>query len=229
MNDDLDRLRKKAGEKAAEYVKNNQVVGLGTGRTVKWTIMKLGELVRTEGLKIVGIPTSKDSERLAKKVGIPLTDLVAKPVIDITIDGADEVDPDLNLIKGHGGALTREKIVASCSKKEIIVVDYKKIVKLLGTEKALPVEVLPFAWNVCQISMAALNSKPVLRMENDKKEYVTDNGNYILNCKFDGITNPLQLEQEIINTPGVVENGLFLNLVNKVIVASKDGVEILSN
>ncbi len=220
-------LKKQAGESAAEHVKDGMVVGLGTGSTVKWTILKLGQMIE-DGIKIIGIPTSVRSEVLAREAGIPLSTLDAHPEIDLTIDGADEVDAHLNLIKGLGGALTREKIVAACSKKEIIVVDDSKLVDVLGTKAPVPVEILPFALEPCKISLAKLGSEPVLRMNENKKEvYKTDNDNYILDCRFDSITNPVELEQRINNTPGVVENGLFLNLIDLVMIASPDGVRTL--
>jgi len=219
-------LKKQAGERAAEYVKDGMIVGLGTGSTVEWTIRKLGELVK-DGLEISGIPTSVRSETLAREQGIKLTTLMEHPKIDLTIDGADEVDPKLNLIKGLGGALTREKIVAASSEKEIIVVDESKLVEVLGTKAPVPVEVIPFAWNTCKSKLMNLNSKPVLRMV-DEKEYITDNNNYILDCKFNQINNPDELEMKINNIPGVIENGLFLKLTDIVIVASIRGIEILT-
>ena len=222
-----DQLKKEAGEKAAEYVKEGMVVGLGTGSTTEWTIRKLGDQVK-DGFEIIGIPTSIRSEQLAKELGIPLSTLLEHPNIDLTIDGADEVDPDLNLIKGLGGALTREKIVAHSSKQEIIVADDSKLVQLLGTKAPLPVEVTTFAWNCCKNSLEKLGAKPVLRMDKDgQKEFVTDNGNFILDCRFDGISRPKELELNINNIPGVIENGLFLNLIDMVIIASNDGIKIL--
>jgi ribose 5-phosphate isomerase A len=220
-------LKKQAGEKAAEYVTDGMVVGLGTGSTVEWTIKKLGERV-TGGLNIIGIPTSIRSETLAKELGIKLSTLLEHPQIDITIDGADEVDPKLNLIKGLGGALTREKIVAANSKREIIVVDDSKMVDMLGTKAPVPVEVIRFAWNTCKQKLEALQSEPVLRTI-DQKNYITDNDNYILDCRFNGITAPEKIETEINNIPGVIENGLFLNLTDMVIVASGKGIQVLTS
>jgi ribose 5-phosphate isomerase A len=217
-------LKKQAGEKAAEFVKDGMIVGLGTGSTVEWTIHKLGQMVK-DGLNITGIPTSIRSEKLALELGIPLANLIDQPIIDLTIDGADEVDPQFNLIKGLGGALTREKIVASCSKYEIIVVDDSKLVDVLGTKSPVPVEVLPFAWNTCKNSMEKLHSVPKIRMA-ENENYVTDNNNYILDCRFDSITDPLGLELSINNIPGVIENGLFINLTNMVIVASPGGIKV---
>lgn len=226
--DSLDKqtqLKKQAGEAAAEHVKDGMVVGLGTGSTVEWTIRKLGEYVNS-GMEIIGIPTSIRSEELAKELGIPLTTLLEHPEIDLTIDGADEVDPKLNLIKGMGGALTREKIVAYSSKQEIIVVDESKLVDVLGTKSPLPVEVLQFAWSGCKNNLEKLNAKPILRMK-ENKEYVTDNNNFILDCRFESIPNPEELEIKINTIPGVLENGLFLKLTDKVIVATESGIKVL--
>jgi ribose 5-phosphate isomerase A len=222
--------KKRAGEAAAEYVEDGMVVGLGTGSTVEWTIRKLGERVK-DGLKIIGIPTSIRSETLAKELGIPLSTLLDHPVIDLTIDGADEVDPKLNLIKGLGGALTREKVVAANSKKEIIVVDESKLVELLGTKSPVPVEVIQFAWNTCKTKLESLPCEPILRKDknNPQLNYVTDNDNFILDCKFSGIQSPIELELKLNNIPGVIENGLFLNLTDLVVVASAEGIKILTS
>ncbi|WP_455392040.1 ribose-5-phosphate isomerase RpiA [[Eubacterium] cellulosolvens] len=220
-------LKKQAGEKAAEYVKDGMVVGLGTGSTVKWTIRKLGSMVK-EGMEIIGIPTSIRSENLAIDLGIPLSTLIEHPMIDVTIDGADEVDPKFNLIKGLGGALTREKIVAANSKKEIIVVDDSKLVDTLGTKAPVPVEVIQFAWNTCKNQLTRLQCEPVLRMV-EQNRYVTDNNNYILDCRFSGIPSPDELELQINNIPGVIENGLFLHLTDMVVVASAQGVSVLTS
>lgn len=222
--------KKQAGEVAAEYVEDGMVVGLGTGSTVEWTIRKLGERFK-DGLKVIGIPTSIRSEMLAKELGIPLGTLLDHPVIDLTIDGADEVDPKLNLIKGLGGALTREKVVAANSKKEIIVVDESKLVELLGTKAPVPVEVIQFAWNTCKTKLESLQCEPILRKDknNPQLSYVTDNDNFILDCKFNGIQSPIELELKLNNIPGVIENGLFLNLTDLVVVASAEGIKILTS
>ncbi len=218
-------MKKISGEKAAEYVENGMIVGLGTGSTVEYTIKKLGELVK-KGLDIKGIPTSMHTKKLAKECNIPLTDLEENPVIDITIDGADEVDPNLNLIKGGGGALAREKIVAYHSKKEIIVIDETKIVKGLGVNCPLPVEVLKYGWSSTKKVLEEIGCVVQLRkIMNDP--YLTDNSNYILDCEFEIIESPEQLEKDINNIPGVVENGLFIGLVDEVIVGSRQGVMTL--
>jgi len=218
-------MKKIAGEKAAEYVENGMIVGLGTGSTVEYTIKKIAEMVKN-GLDIKGIPTSMHTKKIAKEFNIPLTDLEENPVIDITIDGADEVDQNLNLIKGGGGALAREKIVAYHSKKEIIVIDETKIVKGLGVNCPLPVEVLKYGWSSTKKVLEDFGCAVQLRkIMNDP--YLTDNSNYIIDCEFEMIESPEQLEKDINNIPGVVENGLFISLVDEVIVGSRQGVMTL--
>ncbi|MDQ0058696.1 ribose-5-phosphate isomerase RpiA [Paenibacillus harenae] len=212
--------KKLAGEKAAEYVKNGMVVGLGTGSTVYWTIMKLGELVRG-GLQIQGVPTSRRTEELATELGIPLLDLAEVDEIDLTIDGADEADADLNLIKGGGGALLREKLVASASRRLIIVADGSKWVPALG-KFPLPVEVVPFGWELTRRQLGKLDCDPVLRLT-DEAAYVTDNGNYILDCHFGVIQDAEQLSAALNQLPGVVENGLFVKMAERIVLGFTDG------
>jgi ribose 5-phosphate isomerase A len=219
-----EELKKLVGTKAADMVKTGMVVGLGTGSTAKYAIMRLGERIRKEKLKIIGISTSKASSDLAKKEGIPLSTLEEHQVIDLTIDGADEVDPNLDLIKGLGGALLWEKVIASCTLKEVIIIDDSKLVDTLGTKAPLPVEVLSFAWKKVQKTLIKFKCKPVLRMR-DGKPFITDSGNYIIDCKFTEIKDPFTLEHEINNIPGVVENGLFLGLAEVILVGSSSGVE----
>jgi len=215
-------MKKMAGEKAVEYVEDGMILGLGTGSTVEYTLRKLGELVK-DGLKIKGIPTSIHTRKIAKECNIPLTTLEENPEIDLTIDGADEVDSELNLIKGGGGALTREKIIAYHSKKEIIVIDETKIVKALGADFPLPVEVVKYGWTSTKKTLEEFGCTAELRkIINDP--YLTDNSNYILDCDFERIEEPEQLEKDINNIPGVVENGLFIGLVDEVIVGSKQGI-----
>ena len=218
-------LKQVAGERAAEYVEDGMVLGLGTGSTVYYTILKVGELVK-DGYELIGIPTSRATEELARSLGIQLGTLEDYPEIDLTIDGADEVDPDLNLIKGMGGALVREKIVAASSRKEIIVVDGTKMVRQLGTRSPLPVEVIPFGRRFVHDRLTVFGGRPELR-EREHKPFVTDNGNQILDTTFDSITNPAGLERNINNLPGVVENGLFLEMADTVIIASDSGLEII--
>ena len=186
-------LKKLAGEKAVELIKDDMIVGLGSGSTVEYALRKLGLLVK-DGLKIQGIPSSIHTQRLAKEEKIPLTTLEEHPEIDITIDGADEVDPNLNLIKGGGGALTREKIIAYNSKKVIIIIDDSKIVKALGIDFPLPVEVVKFGWTSTKKILEEFGCNVELRKVMGDEPFITDNGNYILDCEFDRIDNPVQLE-----------------------------------
>ena len=205
-----------AGRAAAKLVRDGDVVGLGTGSTAYFAVVALGERVKA-GLKIVGIPTSVQTADLAHAVGIPLTTLDEHPEIDITIDGADEVDPQLNLIKGGGGALLREKVVASVTKKMVVVADSGKIVPVLG-KFPLPVEVIPFAQTVVEKKIVALGATPKLRTQSDGSPYLTDNGNQILDCRFGKIADPAALDRELNGTPGVVEHGLFIGLARLAIV-----------
>lgn len=221
-----EELKKLAGEESVKYIKDGMIVGLGTGSTVEYTLKKLGEKVK-DGLNIQGIPTSIHTKRIAKEVEIPLTTLDENPEIDLTIDGADEVDSYLNLIKGGGGALTREKIIAFNSKKVIIVIDDSKVVKALGIDFPLPVEVIKFGWTSTKKTLEGFGCEVKLREIMENEPFITDNGNYILDCEFERIENPEQLEIDINLIPGVVENGLFIGLVNEVIVGGKQGVMTL--
>jgi ribose 5-phosphate isomerase A len=220
-------LKKLAGEKAIEHIQDGMIVGLGTGSTVEYTLRKLGKLVR-DGLKIQGIPTSVHTKRIAQEEKIPLTTLEENPVVDVTIDGADEVDSNLNLIKGGGGALTREKIIAFNSKKVIIIIDDSKVVKALGINFPLPVEVLKFSWTSTKKTLERFDCNVELRQIMDNEPFITDNSNYILDCEFERIAEPEQLEIDINNIPGVVENGLFIGLVDEVIVGAKQGILTLN-
>jgi len=218
-----EELKKLAGEKAVDLVKDGMIVGLGTGSTVEYTLRKLGKRVK-EGLKIQGIPTSIHTQRIAKEEKIPLTTLEEHPEIDITIDGADEVDSNLNLIKGGGGALVREKIIAFNSKRVIIVIDDSKIVKALGIDFALPVEVTKFGWTATKKTLETLGCEVELRKVMGEEPYITDNSNYILDCDFERIAEPEQLEVDLNNIPGIVDTGLFIGLVDEVIVGGKQGI-----
>ncbi len=212
-----------AGRAAAKLVREGDIVGLGTGSTAYFAVVALGERVKA-GLKIIGIPTSVHTADLARAVGIPLTTLDDHPEIDITIDGADEVDPKLNLIKGGGGALTREKVVASASKKMVVVADSGKVVAVLG-KFPLPVEVIAFARTVVERKIVALGGSPKLRVKADGSPFVTDNGNEILDCSFGKIADPPALARELSVTPGVVEHGLFIGLAKVAVVARGTAVE----
>ena len=209
-----------AGERAADYVEDGMVVGLGTGSTAYFTIRKLGQRVAA-GLKIQGIPTSEQSRQQALAEKIPLIDFDQVTQIDLTIDGADEVDPAFNLTKGGGGALLREKIVAINSTTEIIVVDPSKWVSHLG-KFALPVEVIPFGWQATQRRLSKLGCTPRMRLTQNLP-YITDNGNYILDCDFQKIIDPYNTEQTIKAICGVVECGLFTGLAHRIIIGHADG------
>lgn len=212
--------KKVTGEKAVEYIKDQMVVGLGTGSTAYYAIKKTGELVR-DGLDIKVVPTSKETAELAEAENIPLVKLSDVKRLDLTIDGADEVDSKFNLIKGGGGALLREKIVASASEKLIIIVDDSKMTNFLG-DFPLPVEITPFSWEYTQDKIETLNCKSNLR-RNEGKIFITDNNNYILDCEFGKIKDPESLTRKLNQIPGVVENGLFVNMAEIVIVGYEDG------
>jgi ribose 5-phosphate isomerase A len=212
-----DDEKKLAGEASLRYVEDGQVVGLGTGSTAVFAIRGLGDRVRA-GLKIRGIPTSVRSRDLATELGIPLTTFDEVQQIDVTIDGADEFDPQLNLIKGGGGALLREKIVASASKRLIIVTDGSKRVPVLG-KFPLPVEVIKFAQALVAREIAALGATTQLRRDATGQAYVTDEGNHILDCGFGQIPDPAGLARRLSEMPGVVEHGLFIGMASVVMMA----------
>ncbi|PGY13161.1 ribose 5-phosphate isomerase A [Bacillus sp. AFS031507] len=206
--------KKEVGEKAVDYVKEGMVVGLGTGSTVFYTISKLGKLVQ-QGFSIKGIPTSKQTEKLAIDVGIPIVSLNEIDHIDLAIDGADEVNRDLDLIKGGGGALLREKIIAKAAKTFIVVSDSHKNVDTLGTFP-LPIEVVPFGYEMTMKYIRELGGNPKLR-EKDGNPFLTDNGNFIIDSSFQEINHPKELEENLNLIPGVVDNGLFVGLADAVI------------
>ena len=219
-------LKKMAAEKAVDdFVTDGMTVGLGTGSTAYYAIKRVGELVQ-KGFKLKCVATSAETERIAKECGIKIVDIDDVEYIDVTIDGADEVDPKMQLIKGLGGALLREKIVASASRAEIIVVDDSKLVEKLGTRSPLPVEVLKFGHKKTKIALEKQGCKAALRMK-DGKPFITDSGNYIYDCRFDSIDNPFFLESRINVIPGVVDNGLFLNTATAVVISSADGVRMM--
>ncbi|MGM0404515.1 MAG: ribose-5-phosphate isomerase RpiA [Thermoplasmatota archaeon] len=216
--------KRNAGFRAAEYVEDGMVVGLGTGSTAKHAVEKIGERIREEGLDIVAIPTSENTKMMAEDFNIPLTTLDEVKKIDVTIDGADEVDDDKNLIKGGGGALLREKMVAFESDFELIVVDPTKIVEKLGVGFDLPVEIIPHWKNSTIRSIEMLGCTSNIRMH-DSSIFKTDNHNYIVDCSFEGIDDPETLSNQLNNIPGVIENGLFIELADKIIIGKKEGFE----
>ncbi|KAJ4719644.1 Ribose 5-phosphate isomerase A [Melia azedarach] len=230
-----DGLKKLAADKAVDYVKSGMVLGLGTGSTAAFVVDKIGGLLKSGELKdIIGIPTSKRTEEQARSLGIPLTTLDDHPLLDLAIDGADEVDPGLNLVKGRGGALLREKMVEAASKSFVVVVDESKLVSGLGGSKlAMPVEVVQFCWKYnlvrLQDMFKELGCEAKLRVNADGKPYVTDNFNYIVDLYFETpIKDGLGAGKEIGKLEGVVEHGLFLDMATAVIIAGKTGVEVKS-
>ncbi len=222
-------LKKAAAEYAVRYVQSGMTVGLGTGSTAIFAIRHIGALLQTGELKnIVGFATSRASWDAAVELKIPMLTEDLPKEIDVTIDGADEVDPQLNLIKGGGGALLREKLVAQATAREIIVVDESKLSPRLGTMHVLPIEVLPFGWRSQARFLESLGAKYVVRQTPDGKEYRTDQGNMILDCDFGPIADPAELARKLEARAGIVEHGLFLNLTHSVVVSSPTGVRELT-
>jgi ribose 5-phosphate isomerase A len=227
MTIDRDRLKRDAALAAVDYVKDGMIVGLGTGSTASFVVEALAGRVK-QGLNIIGIPTSERTKSLAEQLDIRLASLAEHQIIDLTIDGADEVEKGtISLIKGLGGALLREKIVASVSRKLVIVVDQEKIVERLGERNPVPVEIVQFGWQATAAALAKLGAEPVLRRADDRP-FITDGGNYIVDCRFDGIADPRRLEKQIAMIVGVVESGLFVGRASAVVVASTGGVEVLT-
>ena len=224
MSDSMINMKKIAAERAVEYVKDGMWVGLGTGSTALWAIRALAQKVQ-EGLQIKAIATSKQSELLALELGVQIFTFADTDHLDVTIDGADEVDDNLNLIKGGGGALLREKIVGSATNFYIIIADENKRVKILGNFP-LPVEVVKFGYQQTVKLLEKLGCTTRLR-KTEAEPFITDNGNYIFDCSFGAIPNPKSLHQEINAIPGVVDNGLFIDMADVVIIGKSDGeVEI---
>jgi ribose 5-phosphate isomerase A len=218
-------LKQTAAEQAVREVESGMIVGLGHGSTAIWAVRKIAQLIHSGTLRnVLGIPCSLLIETEARQLGIPLTTLEDHPVIDLTIDGADEVDPNLELIKGGGGALMREKIVAQASKREIIVVDESKIVPALGTNWAVPVETIPFGYSSQVEYLKSLGAEVKIRQGADGKPFKTDQGNLILDCKFGPIADPITLAEKLKKRTGIVEHGLFIGLATKVIIAGTNGI-----
>jgi len=223
------KLKQQAALRAVEFIEPGMVVGLGHGSTALFAVRRIAELLNAGKLsEILGVPCSLKIEDEARQLGIPLGTLDEHPVIDVTIDGADEVDPNLDLIKGGGGALLREKIVAQASRREIIVVDESKLSPALGTRWPVPVEVIPFGWR-SQISfLESLGARVTVRQASGGRRFVTDQGNLILDCNFGPLPQPTQVARELSQRIGIVEHGLFLGLTTDVIVAGKDRVRHLT-
>ena len=221
-----DQLKKAAANQALEFIQNNSVVGLGTGSTIRFLLEGLANRVK-EGLRIRGVPTSQETATLANQMGIPILGNEDDWTINVTIDGADRVDPEFNLIKGGGGALLREKIVAKAAQQFIVIVDAGKRVSGLGASFPVPIEVVPFGWPNTARLLTQLGGKVSLRQKNGST-YVTDSGNYILDMAIQEIDNPSDLECRLNQIPGVVENGLFTGMTSTLIVGTAQGTEVLS-
>jgi len=217
--------KRQAGEYAVQFVRSGMVVGLGYGSTAIHALRLIGSQIRAGKLEnILAVPTSVSIAREAEEEGIPLTTLEAHPEIDLTIDGADEVDPQLNLIKGGGGALLREKIVAQSTRREVIVVDGTKLSPRLGTRFPLPVEVLPFGWSTQKGYLESMGALVERRVGQWGEPYTTDAGNFILDCRFGPIENPASLAATLDARAGIVVHGLFLGLTHDLVVADREGV-----
>lgn len=214
-------IKKLVGTYAAQFVEQDSVIGLGTGSTVYWLLQELGNRVK-QGFRFTAVPTSSGTLAIGKELGINFTELNSVDELSVTIDGADEADPELNLIKGGGGALLQEKMVAAASKKLIIIADHTKVVEQLG-KFPLPVEVIPFGWKHVQKSIAKLGCEKIVLRSRNNDTYITDSHNYILDCYFDTIENAASLNAALHNIPGVVETGLFINMASTVIAGYPDG------
>jgi len=228
MTHNLETFKQHAAEAALDLVQSGMVLGLGTGSTARYVITGLGARLRDGRLRdIVGVATSEATNTLAGQLGIPMATLDTHPQLDLALDGADEIDPELNLIKGLGGALLREKIVESSAARLIIVADETKPVAQLGTRAPLPVEVIRFALPVVAPRLAALGCTPTLRRAADGQPFLTDENNYILDCAFNGIPDARALNVAIHAIAGVVEHGLFIGMAAQVFVAGTEGVSTM--
>jgi ribose 5-phosphate isomerase A len=227
VTDQASDKKRKAAEEAVSFVRSGTIVGLGTGSTVQFALEAIARRIKSDGLKIHGIPTSTRTETEAKRLGIPLTTLEDHPLVDLTIDGADEIDPQLNLIKGGGGALVREKVIATSSSDVLIIADDAKLVVRLGTTFPVPVEILPFARPLVERGLKALGSLPKLRTQANGSNYVTDNGNWILDARFARLDDPARMEREITLLAGVVDCGIFTGLADLALIGTADGVRRL--
>ena len=226
QSDRMERQKQEAAERAVEFVESGMVVGLGAGSTAAFALQRIAELLRQGQLRdVVGIPCSSEVGDNARQLGIPITTLEDRGAIDLTIDGADEVDPDLNLIKGGGGCLLHEKIVAQASRREIIIVDASKPSARLGTKWKLPVEVIPFGWGSQRRFLEDLGAQITVRRTSEGPLFRTDEGNLILDADFGPIADPLALARELDARTGIVEHGLFLGLTTDLLVAGDDEIQ----
>ena len=224
----IEDAKKRAAVESVKHIKNGQVIGLGSGSTAAYAITEIGRLIRRNRWHVLGVPTSHQAFLLAVDCGIQVTTLDEHPRLDIAIDGADQIDPDLNMIKGMGGALAREKVVASASKQNVIIADETKLVKQLGTNHPVPVEVLPFAATTVMQKIKGLGAKSILRIGTGKAgPVVTDNGNFILDVWMKKISNPEKLDIQLKSISGVVETGLFVGIADQVYVGTPEAVKRL--
>jgi ribose 5-phosphate isomerase A len=224
----IEEAKKNAALEAVKHIKGGLIVGLGSGSTAAYAIREIGRLAHQKNWKILGVPTSYQAFLLAVDNGISITTLNEHPKLDLTIDGADQVDPDLNLIKGMGGALTKEKIVALASKHYIVVTDETKLTKKLGTKQPVPIEVLPFAMALVESRIKKMKGTPILREGKGKVgPIITDNGNFIVDADFGPIDAPDKLNSELKSIPGLVETGLFINTADTVYIGTSKGVQKL--
>ncbi|MDF1514617.1 MAG: ribose-5-phosphate isomerase RpiA [Anaerolineae bacterium] len=225
----LETLKRKAGEYAVQYIQSGMVIGLGHGSTAVYAIRKIAQLLQEGALEdILAVPCSLNVEAEVRKLCIPMTTLDEHPVIDVTIDGADEVDPNLNVIKGGGGALLREKIVAQATRREIIVIDSTKLVPQLGTQWAVPIEVVQFGLGANMAYLATLGAEVTIRKTDDGKRFISDQGNLIVDANFGPMDNPTRIAALLGSRAGIVEHGLFMDLVTDVIVAKQTGIKHLT-
>ena len=224
----IEEAKKNAALEAVKHIKGGLIIGLGSGSTAAYAIQEIGRLIHQKNWKILGVPTSYQAFLLAVDNGISITTLNEHPKLDLTIDGADQVNPDLNLIKGMGGALTKEKIVALASKQNIIVTDETKLTKKLGTNQPVPIEVLPFAIALVESRIKKMKGNPILREGKGKVgPIITDNGNFIVDADFGPIDAPDKLNSELKSIPGLVETGLFINTADTVYIGASKGVQKL--
>ena len=224
----IQKLKEEAAHSAAAMIEDGMIVGLGSGSTAKLVVDAIGKRVK-DGLRLVGIPTSEKTAAQAKELNIPLATLAQHPRIHLALDGADEVEVStLNLIKGGGGNLLREKLVAIASERFVIVVDERKLVDKLGASFSLPVEVVPFGWQSTEQRLKELRANPQLRLGPNGEVYITDGGHYILDCAFGPIASPSTLAQSLDATVGVVEHGLFIGMTSAVVVGQPEGIKLLN-
>jgi ribose 5-phosphate isomerase A len=227
MNQSADLLKLAAAKSAVELVKDGMIVGLGTGSTATLAVNEIGARVK-QGMRIIGVPTSERTAAQARSLGIKIVTLEEEPALDLTIDGADQVEqPTLNLIKGYGGALLREKIVASAGKRLVIIVDESKLAPKLWTDKGVPVEIVAFGWQSAALRIAKLGFKPVLRRTPDGEPFRTDGGNFIVDCEFDPSLSAAPAAEQLDHVVGVVEHGFFIGMTSEVHIAAAAGVRVL--